>query len=73
MGTGLLIANMIGDMRQIYYDKIQVSIYLSDDVTDALAAGWAWEAAGPGLAFTVSSAAAAAGLLFAYPLKRKGL
>jgi cell division transport system permease protein len=34
MGTGLLIANMIGDMREIYYDKIQVSIYLSDDVTD---------------------------------------
>jgi PPP family 3-phenylpropionic acid transporter len=39
----------------------------------ALAAGWAWEAAGPGLAFTVSAAAAAAGLLFAYPLKRAGL
>ena len=39
----------------------------------AVAAGWAWEAAGPGFAFTVSSAAAAAGLLFAYPLKRKGL
>ncbi|MCZ2804363.1 permease-like cell division protein FtsX [Modestobacter sp. VKM Ac-2983] len=34
MGTGLLIANMIGDMREIYYDKIQVSIYLADDVTD---------------------------------------
>src|SRR5215218_705662 len=34
MGTGLLIANMIGDMREIYYDKIQVSIYLSDDITD---------------------------------------
>ena len=34
MGTGLLIANMIGDMREIYYDKIQVSIYLTDDVTD---------------------------------------
>jgi cell division transport system permease protein len=34
MGTGLLIANMIGDMREIYYDKIQVSIYLSDNVTD---------------------------------------
>ena len=34
MGTGLLIANMIGDMREIYYDKIQVSIYLSDGVTD---------------------------------------
>ena len=34
MGTGLLIANMIGDMREIYYDKVQVSIYLTDDVTD---------------------------------------
>src|SRR5258708_669313 len=39
----------------------------------AVAAGWVWEAAGPGVAFTVSSAAAAAGLLFAYSLKRKGL
>ncbi|MCW2698366.1 MAG: ftsX [Modestobacter sp.] len=34
MGTGLLIANMIGDMREIYYDKVQVSIYLTDDVSD---------------------------------------
>ena len=34
MGTGLLIANMIDDMREIYYDKIQVSIYLADEVTD---------------------------------------
>jgi cell division transport system permease protein len=34
MGTGLLIANMIGDMREIYYDKIQVSIYLADGITD---------------------------------------
>ncbi|MGY1855418.1 permease-like cell division protein FtsX [Modestobacter sp. SYSU DS0290] len=34
MGTGLLIANMIGDMREIYYDKVQVSIYLTDDVTE---------------------------------------
>ena len=39
----------------------------------AVAAGWAWEAAGPGAAFSVSSVAAAAGLLFAYPLRRKGL
>jgi PPP family 3-phenylpropionic acid transporter len=39
----------------------------------AVLAGWAWEAAGPGVAFTVSSAAAAAGLLLAYPLKRAGL
>ena len=36
MGTGLLIANMISDMREIYYDKVQVSIYLADDVTDPL-------------------------------------
>jgi cell division transport system permease protein len=34
MGTGLLIANMIGDMRAIYYDKIQVSIYLAEGITD---------------------------------------
>ncbi|MGY1839042.1 MULTISPECIES: permease-like cell division protein FtsX [unclassified Modestobacter] len=34
MGTGLLIANMIGDMREIYYDKVQVSIYLTDEVTE---------------------------------------
>jgi cell division transport system permease protein len=34
MGTGLLIAHMISDMRAIYYDKVQVSIYLSDGVTD---------------------------------------
>jgi PPP family 3-phenylpropionic acid transporter len=39
----------------------------------AVSAGWAWEAAGPGLAFTVSAIAAAAGLLLAYPLKRAGL
>ena len=37
-----------------------------------LAAGWAWQF-GPGAAFTVSSIAAGAGLLFAYPLKRAGL
>lgn len=34
MGTGLLIANMISDMKAIYYDKVQVSIFLADDVTD---------------------------------------
>lgn len=39
----------------------------------ALAAGWAWQAAGPGLAFSVSAAAALMGLFFAYPLKRAGL
>src|SRR5438270_3037284 len=35
MGTGLLIAGMISDMKQIYYDKVQVSIFLADGVTDA--------------------------------------
>ena len=34
MGTGLLIAGMITDMKEIYYDKVQVSIFLADDVTD---------------------------------------
>jgi cell division transport system permease protein len=34
MGTGLLIASMISDMKQIYYDKVQVSIFLADNVTD---------------------------------------
>ena len=33
MGTGLLIAGMISDMKEIYYDKVQVSIFLTDDVT----------------------------------------
>src|SRR4051794_22307000 len=33
MGTGLLIAGMISDMKEIYYDKVQVSIFLADDVT----------------------------------------
>ena len=39
----------------------------------ALAAGWAWQAAGPALAFSVSAGAALMGLFFAYPLKRAGL
>jgi cell division transport system permease protein len=34
MGTGLLIAGMIADMKEIYYDKVQVSIFLAEDVTD---------------------------------------
>ena len=47
--------------------------YGAGGAVGAVAAGWAWEAAGPGFAFTLSSVAAAAGLLFAYPLRRKGL
>lgn len=34
MGTGLLIAGMISDMKEIYYDKVQVSIFLADGVTE---------------------------------------
>ena len=34
MGTGFLIWHMITDMKQIYYDKVQVSIFLADNVTD---------------------------------------
>jgi cell division transport system permease protein len=34
MGTGLLIASMISEMKEIYYDKVQVSIFLADDVTE---------------------------------------
>jgi PPP family 3-phenylpropionic acid transporter len=39
----------------------------------AVSAGWAWEAAGPGLAFSLSALAAAMGVFLAYPLKRAGL
>jgi len=39
MGTGLLIAGMISDMKEIYYDKVQVSIFLADDVTEEQRAG----------------------------------
>ena len=47
--------------------------YGAGGAAGTLAAGWAWDFAGPGFAFTVSSLAALAGLLFAYPLKRAGL
>jgi len=32
-GGGLLVARQIGDMRALYYDKLQVSIYLEDGIT----------------------------------------
>lgn len=34
-GAGLLIANEIGQMKQIYFDKVQVSVYLDDGITAA--------------------------------------
>jgi PPP family 3-phenylpropionic acid transporter len=47
--------------------------YGAGGAAGALSAGWAWDFGGPGLAFTVSSLAALAGLLLAYSLKRAGL
>lgn len=32
-GAGLLVARQIGEMKSIYYDKLEVSVYLKDDVT----------------------------------------
>lgn len=34
LGAGLLIAGQISEMKNIYYDQVQVSIFLRDDVTD---------------------------------------
>src|SRR5438477_5433577 len=47
--------------------------YGAGGAVGALLAGWAWQLAGPGAAFSLSAAAALAGVLFAYPLKRAGL
>ena len=32
-GAGLLVANQIGEMKELYYDKLEVSIYLADGIT----------------------------------------
>jgi MFS transporter, PPP family, 3-phenylpropionic acid transporter len=47
--------------------------YGAGGAVGALAAGWAWEAAGPGPSFSLSALFGLAGLLLAYPLKRAGL
>jgi PPP family 3-phenylpropionic acid transporter len=47
--------------------------YGAGGAAGALLAGWAWEAGGPGFAFSLSSVLSLAGLLFAYTLKREGL
>ena len=38
-----------------------------------LASGWAWEAGGAGMAFSLAAGVALAGIFLAYPLKRAGL
>jgi PPP family 3-phenylpropionic acid transporter len=47
--------------------------YGAGGAVGTLLAGWAWEAAGPGFAFSLSAMVALAGLLLAYTLKREGL
>jgi PPP family 3-phenylpropionic acid transporter len=47
--------------------------YGAGGAVGALLAGWAWETAGPALAFSLSSGIALTGLLLAYSLKRAGL
>lgn len=47
--------------------------YGAGGAAGALAAGWAWAAAGPGWAFSLSALAALGGLLLARVLKRAGL
>lgn len=47
--------------------------YGAGGAVGTLLAGWAWEVAGPGLAFTLSAMLAGAGVLLTYALKRGGL
>jgi len=47
--------------------------YGAGGAAGAIAAGLSWDAAGPGVAFTLSALAAAVGVFLAYPLKRAGL
>lgn len=47
--------------------------YGAGGAAGALGAGWLWEAAGPGWAFSLSALAGLAGLHFAHSLKRRGL
>jgi len=47
--------------------------YGAGGTAGVLGAGWLWDAAGPGFAFTLSALAGLAGLLLAHNLKRRGL
>ncbi len=47
--------------------------YGAGGAAGALVAGWGWQAAGPGLAFSLAALAALAGVYFAYGLRRAGL
>jgi PPP family 3-phenylpropionic acid transporter len=47
--------------------------YGAGGATGMLLAGWGWEAAGPGLAFSLAALAGLAGAYFAYAVRRAGL
>jgi MFS transporter, PPP family, 3-phenylpropionic acid transporter len=47
--------------------------YGAGGAAGALFAGWGWEAAGPGLAFSLAALAGLAGAYFAYAVRRVGL
>lgn len=47
--------------------------YGAGGAAGALMSGWAWEASGPGLAFSLAALAGLVGAYFAYSLKRAGL
>ena len=47
--------------------------YGAGGAAGALLAGWSWSAAGPAMAFTISSLVAAVGLFLAWRLKRHGI
>src|SRR5260370_10391043 len=38
-GTGLLVAKQIDKMKQLYFDKLEVSVYLQDGITPAQLTG----------------------------------
>ena len=47
--------------------------YGAGGAAGALAGGWGWQVGGPTMAFSLAAAAALAGAVFAYPLRRFGL
>jgi PPP family 3-phenylpropionic acid transporter len=55
---------------QTLYSSIS---YGAGGAAGALFAGWGWEAAGPGLAFSLAALAGLAGAYFAYAVRRLGL
>jgi MFS transporter, PPP family, 3-phenylpropionic acid transporter len=78
---GAFHAASVAAVQRVFPDSAQARgqalfsglAYGAGGALGALAAGWAWEAAGPGPSFSLSALFGLAGLLLAYPLKRAGL